>query len=127
MAKRPSQSQADDASGGTSAPQRARRSSATKPIPPGAPVPSNTQAAQARATEEQPIDLNPGPRPEALDNLEAHEHPETSTPESTSMASEPSEQDIRMRAYHRYLERGGSPGNDFEDWVQAEKELKDRR
>jgi hypothetical protein len=43
------------------------------------------------------------------------------------MASEPSEQDIRMRAYHRYLERGGSEGSEFSDWVEAEKELKTGR
>jgi hypothetical protein len=40
------------------------------------------------------------------------------------MASEPSEQEIRMRAYRRYLERGGAHGHDVEDWVEAEKELK---
>jgi DUF2934 family protein len=41
-----------------------------------------------------------------------------------SMGSEPSEEEIRMRAYRRYLERGGSDGQDFDDWLQAEKELK---
>jgi hypothetical protein len=35
--------------------------------------------------------------------------------------------DIRIRAYHRYLERGGSHGADFEDWLEAEKELKPPR
>jgi hypothetical protein len=43
---------------------------------------------------------------------------------STSMASSPSEEDIRMRAYQRYLERGGGHGMDFEDWLEAERELK---
>jgi hypothetical protein len=38
----------------------------------------------------------------------------------------PSEDDVRVRAYHRYLERGAMPGNDFEDWVEAEKELRRR-
>src|SRR4029077_6083494 len=45
---------------------------------------------------------------------------------STSMASSPSEDDIRMRAYQRYLERGGGHGMDFEDWLEAERELKRR-
>jgi hypothetical protein len=40
------------------------------------------------------------------------------------MASEPSEADIRLRAYHRYLERGGGHGLEFDDWVAAEQELK---
>jgi hypothetical protein len=43
---------------------------------------------------------------------------------STSIGSEPSEEDIRMRAYQRYLDRGGDHGMDFEDWLQAERELK---
>jgi hypothetical protein len=46
---------------------------------------------------------------------------------SVSMASEPSEEDIRLRAYQRYLERGGGHGMDFEDWLEAERELKHRR
>jgi hypothetical protein len=46
---------------------------------------------------------------------------------SDSMASSPSEEDIRMRAYSRYLERGGGDGMDFEDWLEAERELKQRR
>jgi hypothetical protein len=29
-----------------------------------------------------------------------------------------------MRAYHRFLERGGSQGTDFEDWLEAERDLK---
>ncbi len=44
--------------------------------------------------------------------------------ESMSMASEPNEEDIRMRAYHRYLERGAGHGMDFQDWLEAERELK---
>lgn len=39
-------------------------------------------------------------------------------------AKEPSEEEIRVRAYHRYLDRGGVPGGDFDDWLEAEKDLK---
>jgi hypothetical protein len=39
----------------------------------------------------------------------------------------PTEEDVRVRAYHRYLERGGVNGNDFDDWVEAEKELRVER
>ena len=38
--------------------------------------------------------------------------------------NEPSEEAIRARAYQRYLERGGTGGSDFEDWLEAERELK---
>ena len=40
---------------------------------------------------------------------------------------DPSEEEIRERAYQMYLERGGSHGLDFDDWVRAEQELKQRR
>ncbi|MBS1820063.1 MAG: DUF2934 domain-containing protein [Acidobacteria bacterium] len=40
---------------------------------------------------------------------------------------EPSDEEIRVRAYHRYLERGGEHGMDFEDWIQARHELKNKR
>lgn len=36
----------------------------------------------------------------------------------------PSDDDIRERAYQRYLERGGGHGMDFDDWVEAERELR---
>ena len=34
-----------------------------------------------------------------------------------------SREDIAHRAYELYVQRGGEPGNDVEDWVRAEKEL----
>lgn len=39
----------------------------------------------------------------------------------------PSEHEIRERAYHRYLERGTHSGSDFDDWVEAERDLKSGR
>ena len=53
--------------------------------------------------------------------------PADRTTESLSMGSEPSEEDIRLRAYHRFLERGGSHGMHFEDWLEAEQELKSKK
>jgi hypothetical protein len=39
----------------------------------------------------------------------------------------PTDDEVRVRAYHRYLERGATPGNDLDDWVEAEKELRSGR
>jgi Protein of unknown function (DUF2934) len=39
----------------------------------------------------------------------------------------PSVDDIRQRAYERYLERGGRHGQHFDDWVEAEKELRNKK
>ena len=47
--------------------------------------------------------------------------------ESWTDRTEPTEQDIRNRAYQMYLERGAHDGQDFDDWLRAEDELKQRR
>jgi DUF2934 family protein len=38
----------------------------------------------------------------------------------------PSCEEIRFRAYEIYLERGSLPGNELDDWLQAERELDSR-
>ena len=43
---------------------------------------------------------------------------------SASTGAAPTEEDIRRRAYQRYIDRGGDHGTDFEDWLEAERELK---
>jgi len=40
--------------------------------------------------------------------------------------AEPTPDMIRARAYEIYLERGAAPGNEVEDWVQAERDLRAR-
>ncbi len=79
----------------------------------GAAAPAQPRLRRQKATAPPPPDA--GIQSEAGDDAPL---------ESMSMASEPSEEDIRMRAYHRYLERGGGHGMDFEDWLEAERELK---
>lgn len=39
----------------------------------------------------------------------------------------PTVEEIRTRAYLRYLERGAGDGQDFDDWLEAERELKHAR
>ena len=61
--------------------------------------------------------LNSAPdRPDISETLVARE-----------TTSEPSDDEIRERAYEMYLERGGKHGLDFDDWVRAERELRQRR
>jgi len=48
--------------------------------------------------------------------------------EATAHApSSPTYDEIAEAAYHRYLRRGGGDGQDFDDWVEAERELRSRR
>ena len=43
-----------------------------------------------------------------------------------SNKSETQTEQIRLRAYEIYLERGGTDGHDLEDWILAERELTSR-
>jgi hypothetical protein len=42
-------------------------------------------------------------------------------------ASRPSPGEIAEAAYHRYLSRGARHGGDFDDWLEAERDLRGRR
>ena len=42
-------------------------------------------------------------------------------------ATGPTDEEIRRRAYQRYQERGGNHGQHFNDWLEAEKELRTRK
>ena len=77
-------------------------------------VPAEPSAAKPRARVKAPK--------KAADNAVASSANDKT---AVSMASEPSEEDIRIRAYHRYLERGGGHGMDFEDWLEAKRELRE--
>jgi len=50
--------------------------------------------------------------------------PEAEVEERLRFSQSTSEQEIRQRAYEIYLKRGGQPGSELEDWLQAEGELR---
>jgi DUF2934 family protein len=56
---------------------------------------------------------------------EALEHASPTQPsaEHTSANHAVNHSEVRRRAYEIYLERGGLPGRELEDWLQAEYEL----
>jgi len=111
MAKRTTRSSAADTGAAAAPPQpKARRQRAA--TTPSAPEP-DTIAADPRVEGRE--NNGTGIASEAGDDAPL---------ESMAMGSEPSEEDIRMRAYQRFLERGGGHGSDFQDWLDAERELK---
>jgi len=57
------------------------------------------------------------------ETLELRAGPIQSHAEDTSAKHTPSREEIRLRAYEIFLERGGLPGNELDDWLQAEGEL----
>ena len=42
------------------------------------------------------------------------------------VATGPRLEEIAEAAYHRYLNRGAGDGRDFDDWLEAERELRTR-
>ena len=94
---------------------------------PAQPKGRRSRGAAPAAPEPDMIASDPGVQPSENNRADIPSEAGDDAPlESLSMGSEPSEEDIRMRAYHRYLERGGGHGMDFEDWLEAERELKNR-
>jgi hypothetical protein len=45
---------------------------------------------------------------------------------SAASSHQPSYDDIAREAYQRYLSRGGGDGQDFDDWIEAERALANR-
>ena len=100
-----------------------RRRTARKPasanVEPGARHEAGQEAPNRVARQETSADLSQNSYAGEFTPL-----PPTWQFESTPL--EPSEHDIRLRAYHRYLERGAVDGAELDDWLQAEMELKKR-
>jgi Protein of unknown function (DUF2934) len=44
-------------------------------------------------------------------------------PRAENINHAPGLEEIRLRAYEIHIERGGVPGNELDDWLQAEREL----
>jgi hypothetical protein len=42
---------------------------------------------------------------------------------SRTAKKSPAREEVALRAYEIYLERGGAPGNPLDDWTRAEREL----
>ena len=51
------------------------------------------------------------------------EAPAPKTKKAVTPKSTTTQEQIATRAYEIYLERGATPGNEFQDWIQAEREL----
>jgi hypothetical protein len=47
-------------------------------------------------------------------------------PGDEGRTSPPTYEQIAEAAYHRYLQRGGQDGHDFDDWIDAERSLRSR-
>ena len=88
-------------------------------------APATRRAAPRKATTKKtpaaaPLDMASVARVEPIDAAQDMG--------GVSAASEyqPTYDDIAQAAYERYLRRGGSDGRDFDDWIEAERDLSQR-
>ena len=71
---------------------------------------------------------DPGARPAASEPIDHAADVSVGAGSSDSAAArEPTYDEIAEAAYRRYVQRGGSHGSDFDDWLEAERSLRSRR
>ena len=51
----------------------------------------------------------------------------TMEPPKQSLHTQPMTEQIRQRAYEIYVSRNGAPGDEVQDWLQAERELSSKQ
>ena len=83
-------------------------------------TPDNPSTSPVKERRRSPRKANPGTIDSAADMS-------TVTVPSSSDVWAPSYEEIAEAAYQRYLSRGGEHGQDWDDWLEAERELRSRR
>ena len=63
--------------------------------------------------------------PDAIDNSSMTTTGHHSASSLENLAHEPADEEIARRAYQLYELRGREDGHDWDDWIQAEHELRD--
>jgi hypothetical protein len=113
-------------------PERRRRTTESTGTTPAAPK------ARTRRKTDGPIEITivataadrlvADPQaPAAAASATPIEAPVSQGPLADPLAAVPlSHEQIALRAYHIYLERGGQPGDQFLDWVTAERQLREQ-
>jgi len=62
-------------------------------------------------------------RPKKIESLEPQATSAQAETGEVSVGNVVGDEEIRLRAYEIYLERGEQPGRELDDWLQAEREL----
>jgi len=92
--------------------------------PPAAPRRRSTTSRKAASVRPDPGVAEPGATPMAEPLDSAADMSVAAGSSDSAAAREPSHDEIAAAAYRRYLDRGGSDGLDFDDWLEAERSLR---
>ncbi|MGH9347306.1 MAG: DUF2934 domain-containing protein [Vicinamibacterales bacterium] len=90
---------------------------AKKKINPEEPTPRSAAPARRRAPARKKTDAAPPIDVATVAGTEPRGNGRT----------QPTQAEIAEAAYFRHLKRGGTPGNELNDWIEAERELRARR
>ena len=94
---------------------------------PSNPAPAKRRAApRAKAGAAAPVESVSGPAGDRESAPDMGPAAVGGAPSDSAAPYAPSFEQIAEEAYHRYLGRGGSHGADFEDWLEAERRLRER-
>lgn len=90
-------------------------------------TPSTTGATPRRRAASRD-GSQPAAAPVDIASVTATEPVESAADRGTaSDGADPTYDEIAQAAYQRYLSRGATNGRDFDDWIEAERELRSRR
>jgi DUF2934 family protein len=81
---------------------------------------AKNKTTRTRSTRPDPIVADGSPA------VVRHTANEIQTQDDGSVSNVPTFEQISEAAYHRYLQRGGQDGHDFDDWLDAERSLRSR-
>ena len=90
--------------------------------------PARERRRTVRATARRPATPAdaPAPEPGGSPGVVRDTANELQTQGDGSTSNGPTFEQISEAAYHRYLQRGGQDGHDFDDWLHAERSLRSR-
>jgi hypothetical protein len=93
---------------------------------PAAPRRRTTTPTRRRTARPDPGVAEPGVTPAAGPIDLAADMSVGAGSSDSAAARQPSYEEIAEAAYHRYLQRGGQHGGDWDDWLEAERSLRSR-
>jgi hypothetical protein len=84
---------------------------------------ARTSFDDQRQSNHKDKEISMSSKPKRIGSAESPAAPIQAATEDVSAGNAASAEEIRLRAYIIYLERGGGPGLELDDWLQAEREL----
>jgi hypothetical protein len=80
-------------------------------------------AAGLRSPRKKKIEIGSSRQKEEKNMTKPTKEASPAVSDSKAAEARPGREEIEVRAFQIYVERGGTPGQDVEDWLQAEREL----